>query len=126
MKKFLAIAVCALFAGCLEPQKMSIELPKTESAPKAQSIFDKDLGWVPVKSVRIYTMDPKKTEVERITESAKHEIDRALREDVPHWITDSVFVYESTDQLFIKEFRRDEPRLYEYPRNKFIFEFIQK
>jgi hypothetical protein len=43
-----------------------------------------------------------------------------------HWITDSVFVHESANQLFVKEFKRDEPRLHEFPRDKFIFEFIQK
>ena len=115
MRKILTIAACAFLAGCLEPE-----------TKKSQSIFDTDLDWTRVKSVKIFPLDQKNTEIDRFGESTASEIDRALGEGMLHWITDSVFVHESANQLFVKEFMRDEPRLHEFPRDKFIFEFIQK
>ena len=126
MKKFLAIAACALLAGCLEPETIKIDMPAPRPLPKAPSIFDNALDWTAVKSVKIFTLDEKRTEVDRIIESTANDIDRALNEGMLHWITDSVFVYETHDKLFIKEFKRDEPRFYEYPRRNFVFEFIRK
>jgi hypothetical protein len=126
MKRLIAIAMCAIFAGCLEPQQVKVEIPAQETHAKAESIFDSNLGWTPVKTVKIYTLGEKKVEVEQIAVSSKQDIDRALKEGVKHWITDSIFIHESADFILIREYRRDAPRFYEYPRSQFVFEFQPK
>ena len=126
MKKLLIAAICALFAGCLEPQQVKVEIPAQSSPAKAESVFDSNLGWTPVNTVKIFTLGEKKVEVEQITVSSKQDIDRALKEGIKHWITDSIFIHETADYVLIREYRRDAPRFYEYPRSQFIFEFQPK
>ena len=126
MKRLIAIAMCAIFAGCLEPQQVKVEIPTQETHAKAESVFDSGLGWTPVKTVKVFTLGEKKVEVEQITVSSKQDIDRALKEGIKHWITDSIFIHETADYILIREYRRDAPRFYEYPRSQFIFEFQPK
>ena len=126
MKRLIAIAMCAIFAGCLEPQQVKVEIPAQETHAKAESVFDSGLGWTPVKTVKVFTLGEKKVEVEQIAVSSKQGIDRALKEGAKHWITDSIFIHESADFILIREYRRDAPRFYEYPRSQFVFEFQPK
>lgn len=126
MKKLLIAAICVFFAGCQEPQQVKVEMPAQTSPAKAESVFDSNLGWKAVKTVKIYSLGEKKVEVENITISSKQDIDRALKEGIKYWITDSIFIHESADYVFIREYRRDAPRYYEYPRNQYSFEFQPK
>lgn len=126
MKKLIAIAMCAFFAGCLEPSQVKVEIPAQESHIKAESVFDSNLGWTPVKTVKVFSLGEKKVEVEQISVSSKQDIDRALKEGLKHWITDSIFIHETADYVLVREYRRDAPRFYEYPRSQFIFEFQPK
>ena len=124
MRKILAIAACALFAGCLEPQVVK-EANATQAPPtKNETVFDDDLEWVSVKSVRILSTGDKRDEIDRINISSNQDIDRALKEGALHWITDSIFVRQSRQNVLIREYRRDAPRFYEYPRGKYVLEFV--
>lgn len=126
MKKLLIAAICVFFSGCLEPSQVKVEMPAQNSPIKAESVFDSKLGWTPVKRVKIFTLGEKKVEVEQISVSDQQDIDRALKEGLKHWITDSIFIHESADYVLIREYRRDAPRFYEYPRNQYVFEFQPK
>ena len=124
MKKFLAVAACALLAGCLEPQEVKEEKASQVPPPKNETVFDDDLEWVSVKSVRILSTSDKRDEIDRINISTSQDIDRALKEGALHWITDSIFVRQSRQNVLIREYRRDAPRFYEYPRGKYVLEFV--
>lgn len=126
MKKLLIAAICLLFAGCLEPQEIKVEMPVQDSHIKAESVFDSKLGWTAVKSVKVYTLSETKTPIEQISISTKQDAERAIKEGMLHWITDSIFIHETKDAILIREYRRDAPRFYEYPRSQFIFEFQPK
>ena len=91
MKKILAVAACALLAGCLEPQEVKEEKASLVPPPKNETVFDDDLEWVSVKSVRILSTSDKRDEIDRINISTSQDIDRALKEGALHWITDSIF-----------------------------------
>ena len=124
MKKILAVAACALLAGCLEPQEVKEEKASQVPPPKNETVFDDDLEWVSVKSVRILSTSDKRDEIDRINISTSQDIDRALKEGALHWITDSIFVRQSRQNVLIREYRRDAPRFYEYPRGKYVLEFV--
>jgi len=124
MKKLLAVAMCALFAGCLEPQEIKVELPQQSPAPKNETVFDNGLEWISVKSVRILSLNDKKDEIDRIVISTEQDVERALKAGALHWITDSIFVHQSRQNVLIREYRRDAPRFYEYPRGKYVLEFV--
>ena len=124
MKKLLAVAMCALFAGCLEPQEIKVELPQQNPQPKNETVFDNNLDWISVKSIRVHSMNDKKDEIDRITISTSQDVERALKEGALHWITDSIFVHQSYQNVLIREYRRDAPRFYEYPRGKYVLEFV--
>ena len=124
MKKILAVAACALLAGCLEPQEVKEEKASQVPPPKNETVFDDDLEWVSVKSVRILSTGDKRDEIDRINISTSQDIDRALKEGALHWITDSIFVRQSRQNVLIREYRRDAPRFYEYPRGKYVLEFV--
>lgn len=124
MKKILAVAMCALFAGCLGPQEIKVELPQQNPPPKNETVFDNNLDWISVKSIRVHSMNDKKDEIDRITISTSQDVERALKEGALHWITDSIFVHQSYQNVLIREYRRDAPRFYEYPRGKYVLEFV--
>ena len=124
MKKILAVAACALLAGCLEPQEVKEEKASQVPPPKNETVFDDDLEWVSVKSVRILSTSDKRDEIDRINISTSQDIDRALKEGALHWLTDSIFVRQSRQNVLIREYRRDAPRFYEYPRGKYVLEFV--
>lgn len=124
MKKILAVAACALLAGCLEPQEVKEEKASQVPPPKNETVFDDDLEWVSVKSIRILSTSDKRDEIDRINISTSQDIDRALKEGALHWITDSIFVRQSRQNVLIREYRRDAPRFYEYPRGKYVLEFV--
>lgn len=124
MKRLIAVAMCALFAGCLEPQEIKVVLPAQKTPPQSASAFDNNLDWISVKSVKVFSTGDKRTEVDFITVSSSQDIERALKEDALHWITDSIFIYQSSRELLIREYRRDAPKFYEYPRGKYVLEFI--
>ena len=124
MKRLIAVAMCALFAGCLEPQEIKVVLPAQKTLPQSASAFDNNLDWISVKSVKVFSTGDKRTEVDFITVSSSQAIERALKEDALHWITDSIFIYQSSRELLIREYRRDAPKFYEYPRGKYVLEFI--
>ena len=124
MKKILAVAACALFAGCLEPQDFKEEKSTQAQPPKNETVFDDDLEWISVKSVRILSTGDKLDEIDRINISTKQDIERALKEGALHWITDSIFIRQSRQNVLIREYRRDAPKFYEYPRGKYVLEFV--
>ena len=124
MKKILAVAACALFAGCLEPQDFKEEKSTQAQPPKNETVFDDDLEWISVKSVRILSTGDKLDEIDRINISTKQDIERALKEGALHWITDSIFVRQSRQNVLIREYRRDAPKFYENPRGKYVLEFV--
>ena len=124
MKKILAVAACALLAGCLEPQEVKEEKASQVPPPKNETVFDDDLEWVSVKSVRILSTSDKRDEIDRINISTSQDIDRALKEGALHWITDSIFVRQSRQNVLIREYRRDATKFYEYPRGKYVLEFV--
>ena len=126
MKKLIAAVMCMFLVGCLEPQQAKVETPAQNSHIKADSIFDSKLGWAAVKSVKVFSINNTKNPLINISISNKQDADRALKEGMPHWITDSIFVHESADFILIREYRRDAPRFYEYPRSQFVFEFQPK
>ena len=124
MKKLIAVAMCSLFAGCIEPQEIKVVLPAQKNPQHSASVFDNNLDWISVKSVKVFSIDDKKTEIDFIAISSNQDIERALKEDVLHWITDSIFIHQSNQELLIREYRRDAPKFYEYPRGKYALEFI--
>jgi len=101
-----------------------VELPQQNPPPKNETVFDNSLEWISVKSVRVLSMSDKKDEIDRITISTDQDVDRALKEGALHWITDSIFVHQSRQNVLIREYRRDAPRFYEYPRGKYVLEFV--
>ena len=124
MKKLIAVAMCSLFAGCIEPQEIKVVLPAQKNPQHSASVFDNNLDWISVKSVKVFSIDDKKTEIDFIAISSNQDIERALKEDVLHWITDSIFIHQSNQELLIREYRRDAPKFYEYPRGKYALEFV--
>ena len=124
MKRLIAVAMCALFAGYFEPQEIKLVLPAQKNFQQSASVFDNNLDWISVKSVRVFSTGDNRTEVDVIAISSNQDIERALKEDVLHWITDSIFIHQSSQELLIREYRRDAPKFYEYPRGKYVLEFV--